>query len=147
MNKTEITELDAKELIKGKLSRYFGVAPSEASKEQLYKAVVMSVRDIMLEKRQKFHIETKAKKAKRVYYLCMEFLMGRSLKNSVFNLGVKEAFDRKRRQAAFFRLRIGGAGRERSPINIAVLPAERHRPRKLNAFAPAVPKFIRTWKR
>ena len=93
MNKTEITELDAKELIKGKLSRYFGVAPSEASKEQLYKAVVMSVRDIMLEKRQKFHIETKAKKAKRVYYLCMEFLMGRSLKNSVFNLGVKEAFD------------------------------------------------------
>ena len=75
MNKTEITELDAKELIKGKLSRYFGVAPSEASKEQLYKAVVMSVRDIMLEKRQKFHIETKAKKAKRVYYLCMEFLM------------------------------------------------------------------------
>lgn len=93
MNKTEITELDAKELIKGKLSRYFGVAPSEASKEQLYKAVVMSVRDIMLEKRQKFHIETKTKKAKRVYYLCMEFLMGRSLKNSVFNLGVKEAFD------------------------------------------------------
>ena len=93
MNKTEITELDAKELIKGKLSRYFGVAPSEASKEQLYKAVVMSVRDIMLEKRQKFHIETKAKKAKRVYYLCMEFLMGRSLKNSVFNLGIKEAFD------------------------------------------------------
>ena len=69
------------------------MAPSEASKEQLYKAVVMSVRDIMLEKRQKFHIETKAKKAKRVYYLCMEFLMGRSLKNSVFNLGVKEAFD------------------------------------------------------
>lgn len=78
MNTTNITEHTAKELIKGKLSRYFGVTPSEATKDQLYKAVVMSVRDIMLEKRQKFHIERKAAKAKRVYYLCMEFLMGRS---------------------------------------------------------------------
>ncbi len=87
------TEKDAKELIKGKLSRYFGIAPSEARKEQLYKAVVMSVRDIMLEKRHNFHLQTKAAKAKKVYYLCMEFLMGRSLKNSVFNLGVGDAFE------------------------------------------------------
>lgn len=92
MEKEKITKSEAKELIKGKLSRYFGVAPSEARKEQLYKAVVMSVRDIMLEKRHNFHLTTKANKAKRVYYLCMEFLMGRSLKNSVFNLGIDEAF-------------------------------------------------------
>ncbi len=87
------TEKDAKALIKGKLSRYFGIAPSEARKEQLYKAVVMSVRDIMLEKRHNFHLETKAAKAKKVYYLCMEFLMGRSLKNSIFNLGIAEPFE------------------------------------------------------
>ncbi len=87
------TEKEAKELIKGKLSRYFGIAPSEARKEQLYKAVVMSVRDIMLEKRHNFHLETKAAKAKKVYYLCMEFLMGRSLKNSIFNLGIADAFE------------------------------------------------------
>ena len=93
MDHTKITEKDAKKLIEGKLSRYFGVIPSEASSDQIYKAVVMSVRDIMLEMRQRFHIETKAAKAKRVYYLCMEFLMGRSLKNSVFNLGVGEAFE------------------------------------------------------
>ena len=92
MKKELLTESAAKELIKGKLSRYFGVAPSEARKEQLYKAVVMSVRDIMLEKRHAFHLKTKAAKAKRVYYLCMEFLMGRSLKNSIFNLGVKDVF-------------------------------------------------------
>ena len=94
MEKKPTKRIKAEELIKGKLSRYFGVAPAEASKEQIYKAVVMSVRDIMLEKRQKFHIETKSKKAKRVYYLCMEFLMGRSLKNSLFNLGVKEDFEK-----------------------------------------------------
>ncbi len=92
MKKEQITEQAAKELIKGKLSRYFGIAPAEARKEQLYKAVVMSVRDIMLEKRHAFHIKTKAAKAKRVYYLCMEFLMGRSLKNSVYNLGLKDIF-------------------------------------------------------
>ena len=73
MDHTKITEKDAKKLIEVKLSRYFGVIPSEMC--------------------QRFHIETKAAKAKRVYYLCMEFLMGRSLKNSVFNLGVGEAFE------------------------------------------------------
>ena len=92
MKKEQITKKEAKELIKGKLSRYFGVSPTEARKDQLYKAVVMSVRDIMLEKRQAFHQTTKSQKAKRVYYLCMEFLMGRSLKNSIFNLGLKEVY-------------------------------------------------------
>ena len=92
MKKEQFTELDAKELIKGKLSRYFGVAPTEARKDQLYKAVVMSIRDIMLEKRHKFHLTTKKNKAKRVYYMCMEFLMGRTLKNSVFNLGLTDIF-------------------------------------------------------
>lgn len=92
MKKEMITKQAAKELIQGKLSRYFGVAPAEARKDQLYKAVVMSVRDIMLEKRHKFHTVTKAAKAKRVYYLCMEFLMGRSLKNSVYNLGIYDVF-------------------------------------------------------
>lgn len=92
MEKEKFTSAEAKDLIKGKLSRYFGVAPSEARKEQLYKAVVMSVRDIMLEKRHDFHLKTKGTKSKRVYYLCMEFLMGRSLKNSVFNLGLKDTF-------------------------------------------------------
>ena len=93
MNENKFTAKEAKALIKGKLSRYFGVAPSEARKEQLYKAVVMSVRDIMLEKRHNFHTVTKAAKAKRVYYLCMEFLMGRSLKNSVYNLGIADALE------------------------------------------------------
>ncbi len=86
---TKLTEKEAEQLIDGKLSRYFGVLPADATKDQVYKSVVMSVRDIMLEKRLKFHKEMKAKRAKRVYYLCMEFLLGRSLKNSIFNLGIE----------------------------------------------------------
>ncbi len=88
-----LTEQEAQRLIAGKLTRYFGVLPAEATREQVYKAVVMSVRDIMLEKRQKFHGKMKRARAKRVYYLCMEFLMGRSLKNSVYNLGIKDAVE------------------------------------------------------
>ncbi len=84
---------EAQQLIAGKLSRYFGVSPAEASREQIYRAVVLSVRDIMLEKRQQFHIKVKKARAKRVYYLCMEFLMGRSLKNSVYNLGIGAALE------------------------------------------------------
>ena len=94
MSTTALTEKDAKELIKGKLSRYFGVSPQEASKDQVYKAVVMVVRDILLEKRQQFHKKVKAKRAKKVYYLCMEFLMGRYLKNSLYNLGFTNIFDK-----------------------------------------------------
>lgn len=91
---TTVTEKEVKELIKGKLARYFGVSPTEASKEQIYKAVVMSVRDILLEKRQQFHKKIKAKRAKRVYYLCMEFLLGRSLKNSLYNLNATSVFEK-----------------------------------------------------
>ena len=55
-----ISEKEVKELIKGKLVRYFGVSPEEATKDQIYKAVVMSVRDILLQKRQQFHKKIKA---------------------------------------------------------------------------------------
>ena len=94
MSNTVITEKEVQSLVKGKLARYYGVTPVEASKEQLYKAVVMSVRDILLQKRQQFQKRCKAKRAKRVYYLCMEFLLGRSLKNSLYNLNATEAFSK-----------------------------------------------------
>ncbi|MDE7301420.1 MAG: glycogen/starch/alpha-glucan family phosphorylase, partial [Clostridia bacterium] len=94
MSNTVITEKEVKDLVKGKLARYYGLAPTEASKEQFYNAVVMCVRDILLQKRQQFHKKAKSKRAKRVYYLCMEFLLGRSLKNSLFNLSATDVFDK-----------------------------------------------------
>ena len=91
MNINNFTKKEAKVAIEGKLSRFFGVSAKECTKEQLYKAVVMTVRDILLEKRNKYHAVTKADKSKKVYYLCMEFLLGRSLKNNVYNLGIEQA--------------------------------------------------------
>ncbi len=87
------TKKEAKEVIETKLSRFFGVGVADCTKEQLYKAVVMAVRDILLEKRNKYHNTTKKAQAKKVYYLCMEFLLGRSLKNNVYNLGIEQALE------------------------------------------------------
>ena len=88
-----ITEKEVSALIKSKLSRYFGVTAKEATKEQVYKAVVMCVRDILLEKRSAFNKKYREKGGKRVYYLCMEFLLGQSLKNNTYNLSVQDAFN------------------------------------------------------
>lgn len=88
--KLGFTKKEAEETINGKLSRFFGVSGKEATSDQLYQAVVMTVRDILLEKRKSFNYKVKEKKAKRVYYLCMEFLLGRSLKNNVYNLGIEK---------------------------------------------------------
>lgn len=75
-----------------KLSRYFAVSPEEATKEQIYKATVLSVRDILAQKSKAFGSDVKKKQLKRVYYLCMEFLVGRSLKNDLCNLGLADNY-------------------------------------------------------
>lgn len=93
------TEKEAETLIKSKLSRYFGVTEKEATKEQIYKATVMCVKDILLEKRSAFNRKYRSKGGKRVYYLCMEFLLGQSLKNNTYNLNMQESLDKALRKS------------------------------------------------
>ncbi len=84
---------NVKENIEAKLARYFGCNPKEATKDQMYKAVTMTVKDILTDKRGDFKHEVNEKGAKRVYYMCVEFLMGRSLKTSVNNLGMSAEYE------------------------------------------------------
>ena len=86
----EITKAQFKEAFKSKLSGYFGVTPKEANEEQIYKSVILTVKDIMIEKRSQFHEDRKKVNAKRVYYMCMEFLVGRGLKNNLYNLDIEK---------------------------------------------------------
>ena len=80
-------------LIERKLSHNFGVEPAQASDEFFYKATVLVLLDIMNERRTEFRRRTKEQEAKTVYYLSMEFLMGRSLKSNLFNLGMESAVE------------------------------------------------------
>ena len=77
-----------KEDLESKLKRYYGIQPSEASYDQMYRSVVLSVKDILMRKRADQHNKLKETKSKRVYYMCMEFLIGRSLKTNLCNLGL-----------------------------------------------------------
>ena len=92
MNKEKLNQTEIKQNIETKLSRYFGCTAMEASAEQMYKAVSMTVRDILTEKRGDFKKEVNKEGAKRVYYMCMEFLLGRSLKTNVCNLGLQKEY-------------------------------------------------------
>lgn len=89
-----LTKKKAKELVEAKLSHFMGVTPEEATDEQYYKAIALIVRDMMSEGRADFTEQGAKSGAKRVYYLCMEFLMGRSLKNNLYNLNLTETFEK-----------------------------------------------------
>ncbi|MBO7319110.1 MAG: glycogen/starch/alpha-glucan phosphorylase [Clostridia bacterium] len=87
-----LTKKQAKELISGKLSHYFGVSASEATDEQYYKAVALIVRELMHDGLREFRGEADNVNSKKIYYLSMEFLMGRSLKNNLYNLNLTKVF-------------------------------------------------------
>ena len=89
---TNMTKEQVSAAITSKLARYFGTTPDDANPEQMYKAVVLTVKDILTQKRSDFKLDTKKQRGKKIYYLCMEFLVGRSLKNNLNNLGVAGAY-------------------------------------------------------
>ncbi len=88
-------------LIESKLSRYFGISPEEATKEQVYKATILTVRDMLTSKRSTFRQTVKKEKKKRVYYLCMEFLIGPSLKNNICNLELADEYTKALKAMGF----------------------------------------------
>ena len=76
------------ELLSSKTERFFGLKPQEASTLQIYKALCLVARDMLAEKRVEFKKAVNNQEAKTVYYMSMEFLLGRSLKNNLHNLGI-----------------------------------------------------------
>lgn len=83
-----ITKKELEEMISSKLSHFFGVTPKDATNEQFYRALSMIARDMVRDTRREFDKASLEKGQKKVYYLCMEFLMGRTLKNTLYNLNL-----------------------------------------------------------
>lgn len=88
-----LTKKAAEEQITAKLSHFFGVTPEEANYEQFYKAIAMITRDMLRQGRHEFEQRCEENGSKRVYYMCMEFLMGRSLKNTLYNLNLTSVME------------------------------------------------------
>ncbi|MDR1939626.1 MAG: glycogen/starch/alpha-glucan phosphorylase, partial [Clostridiales bacterium] len=70
------------------MKKMFGIMPDEAGNEQMYKALCTVVKDILTTKRVAFKKKMRAQGSKQVYYMSVEFLLGKSLKNHLMNLGV-----------------------------------------------------------
>ena len=90
----KLTVPQIKDQIRDKLSHVFGVSLENATDEEYYKAVVLIVRELLSKGRAEFVQNAEKTGTKQVYYLCMEFLLGRSLRNSLFNLGLEQNFQK-----------------------------------------------------
>ncbi len=86
--KNNITATQIEQLVTLKTQRIFGIRPEDATEKQIYKALCLVVRDILTEKRVNYKKKIEKQNVKQVYYMSMEFLLGRSLKNHLFNLGI-----------------------------------------------------------
>ena len=86
INKTEI-----KRLIELTLAKNFGVRADEATENMAYRALCTVVKDILTEKRLEYKNKVRSGGYKQIYYMSMEFLLGRSLRNHLYNIGLLNA--------------------------------------------------------
>ncbi|MFQ7485414.1 glycogen/starch/alpha-glucan phosphorylase [Gemmiger formicilis] len=84
------TKREFEKLLKDKLMSECNVTLDAASADQIYRCLAMITRQIMSDRQKQYQSKVLGEGKKQVYYLCMEFLMGRSLRTSLFNLGLNE---------------------------------------------------------
>ena len=86
MPTTQFDKESIKKSIIGKLQRYNGRTLSDATDQQIYHAVASTVRDQIMQKWVAYREKDKQSDGKRLYYLSVEFLTGRSLHCNILNL-------------------------------------------------------------
>ena len=82
-----LTKKDFLTTINHHILSFLGRDPQRAGDRDVYKALAYTIRDFLIERWIATQKGYYAKAKKRVYYLSLEFLIGRSLGNSLINLG------------------------------------------------------------
>ncbi len=91
MYNKKYTKEDLKERIVSALEKTYDVSPENASDKQFYEALSSVIVEELRDKRRKYMNKVHSEGKKQVYYISMEFLMGRSMKTSLYNLGMVNA--------------------------------------------------------
>ena len=87
--------MDEKQIIKAmndSLLLRYGCSMDKASPQQIYRALCGVVNDMLLVKNAEYSRKVTEKQSKQVYYMSMEFLVGTSLRNNLYNLGLEQDF-------------------------------------------------------
>ena len=77
-----------KEAIQQKLRLNYGCTEKQATDGEIMKACALALRDIMAVRSVDTQEKTQEQQEKRVHYMSLEFLMGRSLMKNAYNLGI-----------------------------------------------------------
>ena len=97
MNNSGFDKATFKRSVVDNVKNMFRRTIDEATPQQVFQAVAYAVKDVIIDEWIATHKEYEKKDVKTVYYLSMEFLMGRALGNDIINIGarkeIKEVLD------------------------------------------------------
>lgn len=96
-----IEKKELKELLEHKLAKMFGVKYEDASNNIMYRSLCLVIKDLLTQKRLSYKKKLKEKGMKRVYYMSMEFLLGKSLKNHLYNSGILDVTTKTIKEMGF----------------------------------------------
>lgn len=97
----ELLVEDIKDMIAKTCVRIFGCDIREATKKQVFKSLCTVVNELVIGKRKKFHDKYRRNNEKQVYYMSMEFLVGTSLRNNIYNLGIEDKTSKAVKELGF----------------------------------------------
>lgn len=96
-----IAKKELEQLIELKLAKMFGVKKEDASEQIMYRALCLVVKDLLTQERVEFKKKVRKTGTKQIYYMSMEFLLGRSLRNHLYNSGILDVATKAVKEMGF----------------------------------------------